>query len=218
MVRGRADHLLGWADGLHLAALAGFAFVAGWMESAGELPGDRRALVELHRVVGDRVEELSSVVADLTDLGPLAFAAVVVVAALLWARRWADAVRLVAAAGVVWAVNPVLKELFARDRPGLWGGTEQLSAHGFPSGHAANTAALVGALVLVAWRTRWRVPVVVLGALVLVVVGFAQLALGAHYPSDLVAGWLWAGGWVGFVATTSSARRAAHPRARPTAR
>ena len=214
MVPGRAGQLPWWAGGLPLAGLAGFAFVAAWTEWAGELPGDRQALVELHRVAGGQVEDLSSVAADLTDLVPLAGLAVAVVAALLFARRWADSARFVTAVAVVWAVNPLLKELFARDRPGLWPGSEPLSPYGFPSGHAANTAALVGAVVLVTWATRWRAPVVVLGALVLALVGFSQLTLGAHYPSDVLAGWMWAGAWVGFVASMpSAARRAARDRA-----
>jgi membrane-associated phospholipid phosphatase len=31
---------------------------------------------------------------------------------------------------------------------------------------------------------------------VLLLVGWSQLALGRHYPSDILAGWAWALAWV----------------------
>jgi undecaprenyl-diphosphatase len=67
-----------------------------------------------------------------------------------------------------------------------------VSEYSFPSGHAANTAALVGALVLILRRRLWMIA----GAAVLIVVGLSQLVLGRHYPSDVLAGWAWALTWV----------------------
>ncbi len=113
--------------------------------------------------------------------------------ALLALRRWADAAFFVAGVGVVWAVNPLLKQLVGRSRPDLWPLPPDVSEYSFPSGHAANTAALVGALVLILHR---RLPAVLLGAAVLLAVGWSQLALGRHYPTDVLAGWLWALAWV----------------------
>ena len=135
----------------------------------------------------------AQVVSDLTELTPLAVIAAVVLAVLLLLRRWADAAYFVAGVGIVWAVNPLLKELFCRSRPDLWPLPADVSEYSFPSGHAANTAALVGALVLILRRRAWMVA----GAGVLVVVGLSQLVLGRHYPTDVVAGWLWALAWVG---------------------
>jgi membrane-associated phospholipid phosphatase len=131
-------------------------------------------------------------ISDLTELGPLAIVALVVLAVLLARRRWASSAYFVAAVGVVWAVNPLLKELIGRSRPDLWPLPPDVSEYSFPSGHAANTAALVGALVLIVRRRLG----VILGVGVLLVAGWAQLALGRHYPSDVLAGWLWALAWV----------------------
>ena len=39
----------------------------------------------------------------------------------------------------------------------------------------------------------------VVGAALLLVVGLSQLVLGRHYPSDLLAGWLWAIAWITFL-------------------
>jgi undecaprenyl-diphosphatase len=154
------------------------------------LTGEEDVLVWLH----DDDATAAQFVSDVTELEPLAAVAVVVLVALLVLRRWTDAAYFVAAAGVVWAVNPLLKDLVGRSRPDLWPSPPDVSEYSFPSGHAANTAALVGALVLILHR---RLPAVLLGAAVLLVVGWSQLALGRHYPTDVLAGWLWALAWVG---------------------
>ncbi|MFI7062007.1 phosphatase PAP2 family protein [Kribbella sp. NPDC050124] len=137
----------------------------------------------------------AQVVSDLTELEPLAAVAIVVLVVLLGLRRWRDAIFFTAGVGVVWAVNPLLKELVGRSRPDLWPLPADVSEYSFPSGHAANTAALVGALVLLVRR----LPIVLLGAAVLLCVGWSQLALGRHYPTDVLAGWIWALAWVGLV-------------------
>ncbi|WP_433162476.1 phosphatase PAP2 family protein [Kribbella sp. CA-247076] len=132
-------------------------------------------------------------VSDATELAPLAVAGGVVLLVLLVRQRWRDAVFLTVGVGVVWAVNPLLKRVFERSRPDLWPLPADVSEYSFPSGHAANTAALVAALVLLLHR---RLPAGLLGAVVLLVAGWAQLALGRHYPTDVLAGWLWALAWV----------------------
>ncbi|NIR39637.1 MAG: phosphatase PAP2 family protein, partial [Actinobacteria bacterium] len=37
------------------------------------------------------------------------------------------------------------------------------------------------------------------GAVVVGLVGFSRLAIGVHYPSDILAGWLWVGAWAALV-------------------
>jgi undecaprenyl-diphosphatase len=129
---------------------------------------------------------------DASELGPLAAVGIVVLVVLLVRRRWRDVLFFAAAVGVVWAVNPLLKEFVGRSRPDLWPLPADVSEYSFPSGHAANAAALVGALALLVRR----LPVVLLGAALLLVVGWSQLALGRHYPTDVLAGWVWALAWV----------------------
>ena len=54
-------------------------------------------------------------------------------------------------------------------------------------------------MILIAWATRLRIVAVVTGVTLVVVVGLGQLVLGVHYPSDIVAGWLWAFAWAALV-------------------
>ena len=86
----------------------------------------------------------------------------------------------------------------------------ELSEYTFPSGHAANTAALAAAAILIAWPTRYRTSAAIAGVGLVLVVGLSQLALGVHYPSDIVAGWLWAAAWAAFVWSFRVGDRATH--------
>lgn len=191
------------------AAVLGGATVAlgAWVVVAGALPGERWLLVWLHNNSGGSIDRAMLATSKLSDLVPLGIVAVGVVVALLVSRRRTDAAFFVASVAVVWAVNPVLKEIVGRSRPDLWPLPESLSEYGFPSGHAANTTALVGGLVMILRSRRKSVVATAVGIAALVVVGLSQLVLGRHYPSDILAGWLWAAAWVVLLGSARSERR-----------
>jgi membrane-associated phospholipid phosphatase len=101
---------------------------------------------------------------------------------------------VVAAALILAAVSTELvKLLVARPRPP---GEPLVGAPGysFPSGHTLNSTVTYGLVALVAWRSRLPIAVrriLVAGLVVLIVlVGLSRIALGVHYPSDVLAGWL----------------------------
>jgi membrane-associated phospholipid phosphatase len=92
----------------------------------------------------------------------------------------------------------VFKRFFSAPRPGdvlphdtfhVLG--ELLSGHSFPSGHSitAFAAAAVVYACLVPERKQTKVAGVIGGAFVLaILVGLSRVAVGAHWPSDVVAG------------------------------
>ncbi len=66
-----------------------------------------------------------------------------------------------------------------------------LDSYGFPSGHTARAAALAGALVWIFVPARWRLPAAIVSAVIGgLVMGYARVALGVHFPTDTLGGLL----------------------------
>ena len=69
-------------------------------------------------------------------------------------------------------------------------------SYGFPSGHTARTAALMGALVWVFVPVRWRLPAATVSAVIGgLMMGYARVAFGVHFPSDVLGGLLIGVAW-----------------------
>lgn len=103
---------------------------------------------------------------------------------------------------VALVVTPMLKNVFFRRRPYFDHQDIQIlkpvdssadiydiSAQGysFPSGHSTNSAALYGSIA--AYRKKNKA-LCVIGILVPFFVGVSRVMLGAHYVTDVLAGWL----------------------------
>lgn len=92
--------------------------------------------------------------------------------------------------------------LWERDRPTLVaGGIAAPGLHSFPSGHILHTVALYGFLAYLWCRaTRSlaeRLVAIVLCAIFVIAVSLSRLVLGAHWPSDVLAGALIGLVWLG---------------------
>ncbi|MGV8943155.1 phosphatase PAP2 family protein [Thermomonas sp.] len=120
---------------------------------------------------------------------------VVLVLALAWRQKLREG--LFAGFAIIGSVllNLGAKQLFARQRPSLWESIAPESSFSFPSGHAMGSMTLACVLVLLAWRTRWRWPVLAVTSIFVALVGFSRIYLGVHYPSDILAGWTAAITW-----------------------
>ena len=121
---------------------------------------------------------------------------VLLVVALAWQRRLREG--LFAGVAIIGSalLNLATKQFFARDRPSLWESIAPESSYSFPSGHAMGSMTLALVLVLLAWPTRWRWPVLAAMAVFVPMVGLSRIYLGVHYPSDILAGWAAAMAWV----------------------
>ncbi len=85
----------------------------------------------------------------------------------------------------------VVKHLVTRPRPDV---PAQIGGWSFPSGHATEIAAATGLLIILTVqrvrRRRLRLVLVTVWVALAVLVGLDRIFVGAHNPSDVVAGWL----------------------------
>lgn len=120
---------------------------------------------------------------------------VVFVLALVLLRFRREATFAAVALGGSGLLNLAAKHVFERARPALWESVAPEATYSFPSGHAMGSATLACVLILLAWRTRWRWPVLVAMTGFTLAVGLSRVYLGVHYPSDILAGWAAASAW-----------------------
>lgn len=111
-------------------------------------------------------------------------------------RRWSDTYFWGLATGGAALLNVGAKHTFERVRPDLWQSIAPETTFSFPSAHAMQSMALVAALSVLAWPTRWRWPVLIVGNCFVLLVGLSRIYLGVHYPSDVLAGWAASLAWV----------------------
>jgi membrane-associated phospholipid phosphatase len=136
---------------------------------------------------------------------------------VLWRRgQWHWLLALVATVPGGDAVNVLMKLSFARARPSFIHPIVTLDTVSFPSGHAASAALFYGFLACLlmhhAVRFSQRAMIVAAAALMVALVGFSRIYLGAHYLTDVVAGAAEGLAWLAIcitAATTLQRRRAA---------
>ena len=164
---------------------------------------DARVQTDVHNDTGRRTTEAMFA---LTWIGSPAVLtpAIPVIAALLWWRRLRHAaiVWLIATAGAG-ALVTVLKLHFRRVRPDLpWAFVHEPS-FSFPSGHSVLAVVVYGSLIFLGMRhlrRSWeRVAVCVVAGALILGIGVSRIYLGAHYPSDVAAGYFVGAVWLGAV-------------------
>jgi len=133
----------------------------------------------------------------LTDAGLFPVYATISVVVLIIGvveRRWLRAALVsVATLLCAWQVSDLCKVLYHRPRPTYWVGIHERS-WSYPSGHTTLVIAFYGFWTAVAWSSdlpvsakRW---IRIAFALWALAIGWSRLALGAHYVTDLVGGYL----------------------------
>ena len=119
----------------------------------------------------------------------------IIIALLVW-RRWRSAFFFGLAVGGAGLLNVGAKLAFGRVRPALWASIAPETTFSFPSGHAMASTALVAAICVLVWSTRWRWFALVLGGIFVLMVCLSRVYLGVHYPSDVLAGSMASLAWV----------------------
>ena len=158
-----------------------------------------------HLLQALRTPASDSVMITCTELGDRAVTLPVIIAVLawlLWHRAWRPATYWIAAVSVGEVLTALLKTGFALPRPSpMYDGT---SAFGFPSGHAAMSIVTYGFLAIIATRelsVRAQAALAITLSVLVSLIAFSRIYLGAHWLSDVLGGLTFGLAWVALLAT-----------------
>jgi undecaprenyl-diphosphatase len=145
------------------------------------------ALVQEHRSA-----TLDEIAVTFTLIGEFRYMLIVcslVTGLLLLARQWRQAIFAGGTMLLTALANTGSKLFFARVRPEIL--TDPLTSYSMPSGHASGAFALFLSLAILAGRgqpPRLRLTWLLLASLPALAIAVSRVYLGAHWPSDIVAG------------------------------
>lgn len=139
---------------------------------------------------------VESAVRDVTALGGvvvLTLVTLAVVGFLVLIKRYHMMWLVLASTCGAAILNAVLKMMVGRARPTVVPRLTDVTSESFPSGHSALSAAVyltLGSLLAQSVPSRAvKYYFVVIALMLAFVVGVSRVALGVHYPSDVLAGW-----------------------------
>lgn len=160
------------------SALA-LAFLSLWVRHSGILPGDRPGALLL-RALPEAIVRFFALVGGTAGIAGLALL-------LTWRyRRYVQPLTVLGAMLPIPVVEAAFKHLVGRPRPGGHG-------LGFPSGHAIASLSLVLLLAGYTWpelSEKQRSAFVLFSFIYILAVGVGRVAMGLHWPSDILGGWL----------------------------
>jgi undecaprenyl-diphosphatase len=103
--------------------------------------------------------------------------------------------------------NSTVKLVVARPRPDLTTPIVIEPGYSFPSGHSLSAMVAYGVIAVLVARSGLPRPArtVIIGllAVLIVLIGLSRVYLGAHYPTDVLGGWLMGFAWVSLFAAVS---------------
>ncbi len=187
-----------WAWTLLVAAAAGLSLAAGRYDY---FPLDLELALRLQAFQAGWFRDFMGAVSFVSGSWRFGLA-VLLTGILLW--KWASLNHAAAAlaAGMLSYGNVLMKLVVGRPRPAaeLVAITALYSGSSFPSGHTFSSSMLLGMLAIFVLLSTARRPekaaaVSVLAGLALLV-GVSRVYLGAHWPSDVLGAYLWAGVWL----------------------
>lgn len=154
---------------------------------------DLAAVRVAHSLASEPGLALASALTDLASTTAVLLVGGLAAVSLTLRGQWHRAVSVAVSVGATQLVVFVLKQLVERGRPPASSAFVDAAGYAFPSAHAASGVALYGLLALLAisrLRGNKRVAVCALAVAALGFLGLTRVYLGAHYPSDVLAGWL----------------------------
>lgn len=201
--RRRAVRRIWRAEVVYTVGLAAFAVLAALARSNAYFTWDLRLA---HNLQSLDIPGLLTFMRTISFVGdgwhPYALASATVIALFGFGHR-SEAAGLAISSGGGALLNSLLKTFIARPRPAgeLVTVFRELSSQSFPSGHVTFYVCYFGFLFFAAYAilprgsTARRMALVLL-ALPVILVGPSRVYLGAHWPSDTLGAYLFAGIWL----------------------
>ena len=200
--------------GLHLTVGALTLIGAGWLFGGiaeDVVTGDPLTVVDAHVATWFHARAIPLLtlpmllITNLHGTWGITFLSLALALVLIWQRAWywLQALVLVIPGGML--LNVLTKHAFGRARPYFADPLLALNTYSFPSGHVAAATLLYGLLAAIivtridAWRSR--VLVGLLALLFVTLVALSRVYLGAHYLSDVLAGFAESTAWLALCLT-----------------
>lgn len=182
-----------------LAALL-FLLLARWVLAGGSMPFDLAVRDTVHAWTSPFATQALLAITMLGSEWVMLPLGAIVVWRLATIGRCRQAILLAAGSLGAELLSNLLKLAFHRPRPAVFFGLSPLETYSFPSGHAFVGTVFYGLLAAIlttfdGWRPK-RAGIIATAMLTAFPIGFSRVYLGYHYPSDVLAGWICAAGWL----------------------
>lgn len=158
--------------------------------------GDNLIMKKIHRYESQNLDWIAN---GMSEMGtPTVVIAVIIVSTIvLWImhkKRYSIMCILLV---LPYLSTAITKNLIARSRPDLYSSPSIFDGFGFPSGHATAAMLVLGFFIYLAQslvsglRLKFAIQVVLI--LLILVIGLSRIYLTAHWPSDIIGGFLYGG-------------------------
>lgn len=189
-------------------SLTAFLFLWLWSEiGKGEIAAIDKVILLAFRQSGDLQTMsgpawLRQTMLDFTTLGGTTIISLVIFGSTLFvylkgSHRMAFVILGATTSGALMVT--LLKGIFHRPRPTLVDHLVIEHSASYPSGHAANSAIVFLTIAVLYLRVepslRTRMFVLSAAGFLTLAVGISRVALGVHWPSDVLAGWMFGTSW-----------------------
>lgn len=172
---------------------------------------DKDIALWLHERTTPGMLAVMQFITDLASPVWVTVASSLIAIVLLWKRWWYRLLALVLVFPCGMVLTSLLKIAFHRSRPSFAGSTAIFQSYSFPSGHTMSAMllygmlAVLGVIALDSWR--WRVGIVIGACIMVLLIGFSRMYLGAHYLSDVLAAMAFGLAWLALCLTAVNTLR-----------
>jgi undecaprenyl-diphosphatase len=164
-------------------------------QNAAGFPWDIPILRAIHQTKQPGLDTLALTLTNIGSPKSLLLVLLTIALVLILQKRWRMCTFLLTTGLGSYIINRLAKEFMHRARPNLWESTYHLVDFSFPSGHAMGSMTFASILIVLTWKTPWRLPALIFGSIFLPTIAWTRLYLAVHFPSDILAGWLVSLAW-----------------------